>query len=54
MVTLLVNGIEMESSKRFHEALNFFEKLGGVSKEKAMLYENNVAIKKVWLHVLLI
>lgn len=46
MVSLLVNGIEKGSSKKFHESLKFFEKLGGVSKEKALMYENNLAIKK--------
>lgn len=46
MVTLLTNGIETHSSKKFHESLKWYEKCGFVSKHKVEMYEKNISVKK--------
>lgn len=46
VIALITNGIEKHSAQKFHEALNFFEKLGFVSKEKAKLFEEKTEMQK--------
>lgn len=46
MVTLLTNGVENHSSKKFHESLKWYEKCGFISKQKVEMYEKNIRSKK--------
>lgn len=46
VASLIANGIERYSTKEFHESLNFFGKLGFVSKERAEQFEEKVALRK--------
>ncbi|MCM1056252.1 MAG: hypothetical protein NC517_01395 [Firmicutes bacterium] len=46
MASLIANGVEMYSTKKFHESLNFWGKVGFVSKERAELFEKKVAFNK--------
>lgn len=46
VASLIANGIEERSAQEFHDSLNFFGKLGFVSKERVEQFEKKVALKK--------